>query len=311
MKKIIVTGAAGHVGLNLLTLLDTSKYEIIAIDKSSNNLQIVKNINPKISILHADLSVRDKKWEKLFEKAYCVIQLQCQLSGKTQEPYIRNNITSVKNVIDVCEKYKIKNLIHFSSISVISVAKGYYNKTKKAGEKLVKKSKLSYTILRPTLMYGCFDAKHLGFMTKLLEKSPVFPIPGNGKYIRQPLYIKDVVKIIVNLTEKKPERKVYNIVGREKIYFIDIIKIIARARKKNSIIIRIPIPIFVFLLKLYSIITNKSPFIRPQLTALTAGDVFEVTNWEKQFRVKYTPFRQGIEDMFRSEYYVYRDKMHI
>ncbi len=311
MKRIIITGAAGHVGLNLLTVLDTSKFEIIAIDKNRHNLQIAKNINPKVNILHADLSLRNKKWERLFEKAYCVIQLQCQVSAKTKEPYIRNNVISVKNVLSVCEKYKIKNLIHLSSSVVISIGKDYYTNTKKASEKLIKKSKTNYTILRPSLLYGCFDAKHLGFMTKLVEKSPIFPIPGSGKYIRQPLYVGDLVKIIAKLIEKKPKRKIYDVIGKEELYFIDIIKIIAKARKKHPIIIKIPIPIFICLLKLYSLITNKSPFVRSQLTALMAGDIFPVTNWEKEFKVKYTPFRRGVQDMFRSKYYGYRDMMHI
>ena len=45
-------------------------------------------------------------------------------------------------------------------------------------------------------MFGLFDRKHLGWLSKFMSKSPIFPIPGKGKYLRQPLYVKDFCKII-------------------------------------------------------------------------------------------------------------------
>ena len=308
-NKIIITGMAGLVGLNLLTMINSKKYDIIAIDKNKHNLYLAKKINPNIQIICVDLSSNPKIWGENFYKAKCVIQLQAQISDPEEKPYIQNNITSVKNVVSVCGKYKIKNVIHMSSSVVISVAKDHYTKTKKSGEEIVQKSKVPHTILRPPLMYGCFDIKHLGFLVKLLDKSPVFPVPGNGKYLRQPLYVKDLVNIILKILEMKPERKTYNIIGKEKINFIDLVKIVAKEEKRKALFINIPIPLFILLLKIHGFVLGKKPFVPEQLAALTAGDIFPVTNWEEQFKVPYTPFIRGVKEMVDSKYYVYREFM--
>ncbi len=304
MKKIIITGAAGLVGMNLLSEIDTSKYEVIALDKNKDNLEIVKKLFPKIKTICADLSDKGK-WEKNFEGTDCVVQLQAQISSPGEQDYYDNNVKSVKNVVDVCEKYKIKNLIHVSSSVVISKSNDIYVKTKKQGEEIIKKSKLNYTILRPPIMYGCFNIKHFSFIVKKFENWPFVLIPGKGNYIRQPLFVKDLVKIILKLIERKPKNKAYNIIGKEKIYFIDLLKKMFREKNQKKIFIKLPMHVFLILLKVHGFLTGKKPFVASQLNALTAGDIFPLENWEKEFNVKYTPFKKGIKEMIDSKYYKY------
>ena len=55
MKTVIVTGAAGFVGQNLIQELKQS-YKIIAIDKHKTNLKLLKQLNPNIKTIYADLS---------------------------------------------------------------------------------------------------------------------------------------------------------------------------------------------------------------------------------------------------------------
>jgi len=308
MKKIIITGACGLVGMNLLSQINRDKYQIIAIDKLNGNLSLGKRTFPEVNFINADLANLDT-WEEYFKDADVVIQLQAQISSPCPNPYVKNNINSVKNVLSACEKYKVKHLIHFSSSVVISVAKDHYTNTKKIGEDLVKKSKVHYTILRPPLMYGCFDVKHLGFLTKILEISPIFPVPGSGKYMRQPLFVEDICRVVIKLLEEKPKNQIYNIIGKERINLIDLLKIIAKEKKLHRIYLNIPIPVFIFLLKVYGMITFSRPFVPDQLKALTAGDEFPVNNWEKEFGVEYTSFSEGIKKMLNSPYYQYRKDM--
>jgi hypothetical protein len=47
-------------------------------------------------------------------------------------------------------------------------------------------------------MFGWFDRKHLGWLSRFMKKVPVFPIPGHGRYMRQPLYGgRDFANIII------------------------------------------------------------------------------------------------------------------
>jgi nucleoside-diphosphate-sugar epimerase len=305
--KVIITGAAGEVGFHLIPLLlDT--YSIICIDKNKNNLGLLKKLFPGIHAVHADLA-ESGSWEKLFKDADCVVQLQAQISSPHFGPYQRNNIDSVKHVVEVCQRYQIKNLVHASSSVVISIAKDDYTRTKRMGEEFVKNSGVPYTILRPTLMYGCFDIKHLGYLISMFEKSPVFPMPGSGKYIRQPLYVEDFCRIIVSCMRMKPRNKIYNITGKEKIYLIDCLKIIFKEKHKHIAFVNIPLPIFKGLIGLYGLFNRKTRIVPDQLTALTAGDIFPVIAWDKIFHVKPTAYVAGVRKMLHSPYYKYQKEM--
>ena len=308
MKKIIITGSGGLLGLNLLRILNTSKYKITAIDKKSKNLSLAKLLNPNIETKVLDLSEKGE-WKNLFKGADCVIQLQAQISSPIKEPYIRNNIESVKNILEACEKFKVPNLIHLSSSVVISISRDDYTKTKTIGEELVKSSNCNYTILRPPLMYGCFDIKHLDHIIKTFDKSLFLPMPGSGKYLPQPLYAKDMTKIILKLIERKPKNKIYNIIGKEKIYFIDLLKMIRNAKNKDTLFIKIPISLFTLMLRVYSSISGKKTLNYNQLKALSAGDIFPVDNWEKEFGIKYTKFNEGVSEMINSRDYTHTSLM--
>lgn len=301
--KILITGAAGFVGQNLMTLLD-KKNDIIAVDRNVKNLKLLKKLHPKVKTVNADLS-KSGDWQNNFKGIDVVITLHAQIASKTSEAFYKSNVNALKNILKAMKKYKVPYIVHVSSSVVESVARDDYTLSKKKSEELVKESGIRYVTLRPTLMYGCFDYKHIGWIIRFMEKTPVFPIPGNGKFIRQPLYVMDFCRIIVSCLEKKPKNKTYDITGKEKIYYIDMMKKIAKTKGIKRIFLKIPIPLFSFLLDFYGIFTKKPIFTSDQLRALIAGDEFKVIKWWDIFGVKYTPFEKGIEKMFKSSYYRY------
>lgn len=302
-SKIIIPGAAGLVGQNLVIMLQGRGYKnIIAIDKHKKNLEILKSLHPEIQTINADLADRGK-WEECFDGADVVLMLQAQIGAPTIEPFIRNTIVSTKNIIETIKKYKIPYLVHISSSVVKSVAEDFYTNTKKEQENIVIDSGLSYCVLRPTLMYGWFDRKHLGWLSRFMEKVPFFPIPGHGRYMRQPLYVKDFCGIIINAMEKQPDNKIYNITGRDEIDYIDIIRTIKKAKKLRVPIIRIPYNMFYFLMWCYALFSNNPPFTTQQLEALVADDYFELIPWWDIFNTPSTPFEKAMYETFNDPVY--------
>ena len=142
-----------------------------------------------------------------------------------------------------------------------------------------------------------------------MEKSPILPIPGSGKYTRQPLYVKDFCNIIITTIDRAPDNKISNIIGKEQIYFIDIMKRIAKQKKIRRLFINIPKPAFIWLLGIYAFIFRKRPFVPDQLRAMTIGDIFKTDDWEKKFGVKYTKMDDALKEIYSSQYYNHRKDM--
>jgi nucleoside-diphosphate-sugar epimerase len=136
-----------------------------------------------------------------------------------------------------------------------------------------------------------------------MKKVPIFPIPGNGQYMRQPLYTGDFCNIIIACIEKQIEDGVYNISGLEHVDYIDIIREIRWATGAHSLILNIPYWLFHFLLRAWAIVDHNPPFTTQQLQALITKDEFEVIDWPATFEVQSTPFSRAIEETFNDPVY--------
>src|ERR1700712_4625880 len=148
--KIVITGAAGLVGQNLVLMLQESGYKnLVAIDKQAENLKLVAELSPDIRTVHADLA-QPGAWERELEGADALLVLHAQITGKTSAPFIRNNIEASKLVYAAAKRAGIAYTVQISSSGVVSVAQDDYPNTKKAQEKLFLESGLQGSVLRPT-----------------------------------------------------------------------------------------------------------------------------------------------------------------
>ncbi|MDD2646648.1 MAG: NAD(P)-dependent oxidoreductase, partial [Patescibacteria group bacterium] len=210
--KVVITGGAGFVGKNLIRVMLNSGFspsDLFVIDKNKTNLNFVKNLGVKTIL--ADLADQGE-WSKGFHGQDLVISLHAQISGPNYEDFKRNNIDATQNVIEAAKSAGIDKIVHFSSAAVLSIRQDFYATSKKAGEELVKNSGLKYVAIQPSLMYGPLDNKNIGWLIKFARSCPVFPIPGNGRYPRQPIYIDDMAHLVIGFIKNFPiENKVYSI----------------------------------------------------------------------------------------------------
>ena len=296
--RIIVTGAAGLVGQNLVLMLREQGYaDIVAVDKHAGNLQVLHGLVPEARVVVADLA-EPGEWEALFDPASIVVVLHAQITGKYPELFDRNNIAATQRMLDAIRARGARFVVHVSSSVVVSVAEDDYTRTKEAQEKLVVDSGLAHCVLRPTLMFGWFDPKHLGWLSRFMAKTPVFPIPGDGRYMRQPLYIRDFCRALVWAIEHEPRGQVYDVVGAHRIDYVDIIRLIKKVKGLRTLIVHIPVGLFRALLKTYALFSAKPPFTADQLDALSAGDDFKGVDTEKVFGFRQTPFEEAIRESY-------------
>ncbi|WP_144108558.1 NAD-dependent epimerase/dehydratase family protein [Paraburkholderia sp. BCC1886] len=301
--RIILPGGAGLVGQNLVARLKQRGYtNLVVLDKHRANLDVLRRVHPELTIEYADMA-EPGEWTRYFDGAEVVVMLQAQIGDPNLEPFIRNNITSTELALDAIKRYKVPYTVHISSSVVNSVAEDFYTETKKQQEAIVLASGIECVVLRPTLMFGWFDRKHLGWLSRFMQRVPVFPIPGSGRYMRQPLYAGDFCNVIISCIESRISGKSFNITGLEQVDYIDIIRQIKRATKARCAIVRIPYGLFYVLLKVWGLFDKNPPFTASQLKALTAGDEFEVIDWEGIFGIKATSFADAIDETFNDPVY--------
>ena len=301
-RKIVITGAAGLVGQNLLPRLKQKNLgDIGAIDKHPTNVAVLRRFHPEIRILQADLA-NPGPWQQELEGCTHLISAHAQIGGLHHEEFVRNNIVATERLLEAAVRSHVGYVVSISSSVVNSMAVDDYTETKKAQEALVAASGMPQVVLRPTLMFGWFDRKHVGWLARFMQRVPVFPIPGNGKFLRQPLYGGDFADIIASAIQSEITGA-YNITGQERIDYIDLIRAVKAATGARARIIKIPYSLFYALLKINALFDKNPAFTAKQLQALVTPDVFEVIDWPSIFGVRATPLAEALNATFRDAVY--------
>jgi len=301
-QKIVLTGAAGLVGQNLIPRLKARGHtNIVAIDKHPANSATLRRLHPDLNVIETDLAKKDD-WQTAVSDADVVILAHAQIGGLDEATFTANNVIATARFINAVRAAS-PYVVHLSSSVIQSAARDWYTQSKGRQEKLVVESGLPTVVLRPTLMFGWFDRKHLGWLARFMQKAPLFPIPGSGRYLRQPLYVGDVCEIIMACIEQRPVGKIYNISGQERIDYIDLIRALKEASGARAPIVRIPYRLFWLLLYAYGLINRDPPFTIKQLEALVTPDIFEVIDWPRIFGVTATPLTAALAETHRHPVY--------
>lgn len=302
-ERIVLTGAAGLVGQNLAVVLRELGWStLVGIDKHPHNTAVLRRLNPGMQVIEADLS-QPGDWSRALTGARALVMLQAQIGGEDPRAFEANNLRSTERVLEACHRHGIEWIVHVSSSVVNSRAEDDYVRTKRAQEALVEASGIAHVILRPTLMFGWFDRKHLGWLSRFMHRSPLFPIPGHGRYRRQPLYTLDFCRIIAACLRQRPEHSVYDISGLETVDYVELIHALRRACGARTRIVHIPYRLFWLLLKTWALFDRDPPFTTHQLEALVIPETFPVIPWDRIFGVPATPLQRALEQTFQHPQY--------
>lgn len=161
MKKILVTGGCGYIGSHTIIDLLDNGFEVVSIDSylrsSAATMDRIKKITRKKIKNHAidlcDFSAVDSIFQQ--EKIDGIIHFAALKSvpESVADPllYYQNNLTSLNNLLQLTEKYSVKNFVFSSSCSVygnveklpvtedtpMAKAESPYAHTKQIGEEII------------------------------------------------------------------------------------------------------------------------------------------------------------------------------
>src|SRR5258706_1068307 len=301
-RRVVVTGAAGLVGQNLIPHLKRFGCSVVAIDKHPANTRILKRLHADLEVIEADLA-RDESWQTSLEGADGLVACHGVVGALDPEEFAANKVTASERLLAAAKRARVGHIVQISSAVVISAAVDLYTESKKARERLATASVIPCVVLRPTLMFGWFDRKHIGWLARFMPRAPLFPVPGNGRYLRQPLYAGDFSNIVAVCVQRRIADAAYNISGLAKINYIDLIRELRGVLGLRTPLVRIPYGMFWLLLKAYAAFDRDPPFTTKQLEALVTPDVFEATDWPGIFCLPPTPLREALCETFRDSRY--------
>jgi nucleoside-diphosphate-sugar epimerase len=300
---IVITGAAGLVGQNLIALLKArGRRQIVGIDKHRANTRTLSRLHPDIRVIEDDLA-HPGAWEDAFLGAQALVLNHAQIDGIDPQAFADNTITATRNVLVAAKRHNVPYMICISSAKVRIGAHDLYTESKAGQERLAADSGIPCCVLRPSVMFGWFDRKHWGWFARFMARYHFCPIPGHGRYLRQPLYVRDFCEIITSCIDRPRPGEVYDISGQETVSYIDLMRAVRDFVGARALVIPIPFHAVWLLLRVVEVFTSNPPFTTQQLEALVSPDVSEVIDWQAIFAVRPTPLPQALCETFQHPVY--------
>jgi len=224
-NQIVITGASGFIARNLRKYLSEKNIKLISI--SRNDFKQFKNEHKVISKNYDEKSLLLK-----IKNSDALIHLVGVGKQSIETDYDMINVEFTKHILNLSKKAKIKKFVFTSGLGVSSnTSLGYFISKYKA-ERLIINSGLNYTIFRPSYIVGKDDL-FTKYLKKQIKKGKI-EIPGTGTYSIQPIYINDVVKIILqSILQTKFRNKIIDLVGPDCITFEQYVKLFSKGTKTS------------------------------------------------------------------------------
>ena len=199
------------------------------------------------------------------------------------------------NLVKACQDSGVKRAIFVSTTAIFTQLNAKSKVVRQAAEKVIRESDLDYTILRPTMIYGTPEDRNMIRLLRLIERSPLIPIPGSGQSLQQPVHVEDVAWVICEvLNQPKTYRQDYNISGGQVLSYNDVVQIAGYALGKKPILWHIPIHLFLNLIQMANSIGLKMPVSQEQVLRLNEDKVFDYKAAQADFNYSPRSFTEGI-----------------
>jgi uncharacterized protein YbjT (DUF2867 family) len=179
-------------------------------------------------------------------------------------------VDNTKRLIKAAEEAGIRKIVHLSVSNPSEDSPFPYFRGKAVLEKAVSQSKLSYAIIRPTLVFGGEEEILVNNIAWLLRRFPVFVMPKPGNYRLQPIFVEEVAELAVNASHNV-HNKIIDAAGPDIHTFEEMVGLIAQKIRTRSIIFPLSPVISLFLIKILGTMVNDTVLTRDELGALMAN----------------------------------------
>ncbi|MDQ3021111.1 MAG: dTDP-glucose 4,6-dehydratase [Bacteroidota bacterium] len=267
MKNILVTGGAGFIGSNFIKYaLETYDYNVVNFDKLTyaGNLENLVDVefNERYKFVKGDICEKEEVERAVKENEIDTIinfaaESHVDRSILGAEEFINTNVKGTHVLLEVLKKNDIEKYLQVSTDEVYGslpednkeikftektpiTTNSPYSASKASADLLC--NAFYHTFHLPILITRCsnnygpyqFPEKLIPLMIAKALSGEKLPVYGDGKNIRDWLYVEDHCTAIMDVLHKGKDGEVYNIGGDNEWYNIDIVKLILKELNKSE-----------------------------------------------------------------------------
>src|SRR5215216_4511941 len=221
--KILVSGGTGLLGQGLLRVLrESGEHEVRCLVRTTSSVERLQGL---------ELAYGDALDVGSIEKALRGTDAFVHIAGIEFTPW----------VLEAMHRAGVERLVVVGSTSAYSRFV-FRSGPRSANEPLLAGSGLSWTVVRPSMIYGSELDHNMHKLLRFLDRSSVFPLFGTGENLWQPVYYEDLACGLYAAVMKpeKSEGQTYDLPGLRPLTYLDLVHTAAGALGKKTRIVRLP-----------------------------------------------------------------------
>ncbi len=235
--KLLVSGATGFIGRALVPALVQAGHRVrLLLPPGPLNRALPRGLPVEIALgrLENSQSVRSA-----VRGVDVVIHLATGEHRYAMETLYRVDVQGTRHLVQAAEEAGVQKFVYLSHLGANPYAAFSVLRAKGLAEQAIMQSQAPWIIVRSGWVYGPGDH----FLTPLmrhLTRWPLFPLPGGGETMLQPLWVEDLVALLSLLVTDAETRYVLEVGGPEHLLWKDLLHLLAHTLQRQPRFVPIP-----------------------------------------------------------------------
>jgi NADH dehydrogenase len=293
--KILVTGAAGFIGLRLVQRLLHDGHEVVALVRAPRGE--LKLPRPGLTVVRGDMTDR-ASLEHAVEGCRAVVHLANATAVTDWHRARAINVEGTRTLVEAAKGAGVERLIFTSTLSAMRERRGPYGQTKLEAEVVVRQSGLPFVILRPSLVYGAHGIGLVANLAAYLRGLPAVPVIGDGRIELDPIHLNDVNEVIVQcLTRADVLGRAYDLLGPDRITFDQFLDRLSAEVGVKKPYVHLPGAFMLLAARVATRLLAKPPITEDNVLGLTSPAKVDRESAFRDFPIRWTTLDAGIRDV--------------
>jgi len=288
---ILVTGASGYVGNNLVRRLVAVGKPVRAMVHSPAKAEArLADVRDRIEIVKGDVT-RPETLAPLMDGVSAVVHLVAIAIESGGATYEAINTQGTINVVEAARAAGVRRFVNMSQNGADSSLPYRFLASKGKAQDAVAGSGLDWTALRPSVIWGPQD-EFANVQARLIRLTPlVFPVVGDGQAKFQPVWVGDVVEAVARcLDDDGTIGQELGLGGPEVLTYEAIVKRVLAALDTRRLTVRVPVPVLRPVVSLMAAALPNPPVTSSLLELLNVDNTIAHNALTERFGIAPRPF---------------------
>ncbi len=291
--RVFLTGATGFIGGHLLSALSERSHQVTCLVRGRSVRQIDALALPGVTPVAGEFTAPASYLRQVPDHEVVVNTV-----GIIREtPKARFDAVHTQAPIALFEaaaRSGIRKIVQLSALGADAAAQSRYHRSKRAADQYLATLGVPYVVLRPSFVYGPRDHSMTFFQS--LAALPITPVPGDGQFRMQPIYIDDLVRAVVLAVERADlENVVIDVGGGDLLTFDAVLDVLAsRLGKQHARKLHLPWGLMRLVAACTDLCGGRGPITGEELDMLRRGNFTDNRPFVERFGFQPVPFQVGL-----------------